>query len=189
MLKVTATISFFVIVALAGVFYYAGMFDTLVVTFEPRGPFKLIYREYRGPYKGTRFVMNAVKRYVNDNLHLQTDTGFAVFYDNPQSTDPDSLRSIGGIVSDSPGPVQVPYKNGIFKRTDAVVGHFYLRSFFSYSTGSYKFYSKLPRFITEKSVEPTGSVMEIYDRAQRSIWFIVPVGRMKSPVPPFTGSR
>lgn len=183
--KVALIIGVCVIVALSGVFFWAGMFDECSMTREPRGPFKLIYREYEGSYEGIRFVMNNVFRYVRDTLELTATTGFAVFYDNPQTDNPDTLRSISGIIVDTLVTVEPPYKTGQFERTDAVVGQFRIRSFFSYATGGYKFYAQLQRFLKEKNVEQTGPVMEMYDMVNRSIVFIAPVQRTTSPVPEF----
>jgi hypothetical protein len=187
--KVLVIIALVTLCVLTGFSYYAGVFDAVELTRESCGPFYLIYREYRGPYQGIRFVMNNVYQYVRDSLHLQTNTGFAVFYDNPGKSDPDSLRSISGIICDSLHSVQPPYRNSVFERTDAVVGEYNLRSFFSYMTGSYKFYPQLHRYIAKKKIKQTGPVIEIYDLAKRSILFIAPVQRSTSPVPPFIGSR
>jgi len=183
--KVALIIGLCVVLALSCVFFWAGMFDKCSITREPRGPYRLIYREYEGSYQGIRFVMNNVFRYVRDTLQLPATSGFAVFYDNPQTDKPDTLRSISGIIVDSLVPVSPPYKTGKFERTDAVVGQFKIRSFFSYTTGGYKFYAELQQFLKEKNIEQTGPVMEIYDMIQRSIFFIAPVQRTTSPVPEF----
>jgi hypothetical protein len=154
MLRLTVIITVCVTAALAGIAYYAGMFDSLEITHEQCGPFNLIYREHRGPYKAVRFMMNNVYRFARDTLHLKTEAGFAVFYDDPQSG-ADTLRSISGvIIDDSLDSQPPPYKTGTFRRTDAVVGRFPLRSFFSYATGSYKFYETLYRCTKDKPQRP-----------------------------------
>ncbi len=189
MIKTAVIIASTILLLLGGLFFYAGLFDPIELTREPQGPYALVYREYRGPYNGIRIVMNDVYRYVRDTLQLPTNTGFSVFYDNPQSGATDTLRSIGGIVTDSLVSVRKPYRSGMFDRTDAVVGRFRIRSFFSYTTGAYKFYSELQRFLSEKKIEQTGPVMETYDMVKRTITFIAPVQRTISPVPPFTGDK
>lgn len=187
MLKVVSGITVAVLFAITAVAFYAGMFDSIAITREPRGPYALIYREYRGSYSGIKFVMNNVYRYVRDSLQLPTGIGFSVFYDNPQKIPVDSLRSISGIFTDSIISVNEPYRSGLFERTDAVVGRFRLRSFFSYTIGGYKFYSELQRFLQDKKIEQTGPVMEMYDMVERVIYYIAPVQRTTSPVPQFSG--
>jgi hypothetical protein len=187
MLKIVGIITLVICIALSAVAYYAGLFDSVSLTREPRGPYALIYREYRGSYSGIRFIMNDVYRYVRDSLQLPTGIGFSVFYDNPEKKASDSLRSISGIISDSLVPSKAPYKSGVFERTDAVVGRFKLRSFFSYTTGGYKFYSELHQYLQGKKIEQTGPVMEMYDMTERAIFFIAPVQRTTSPVPQFSG--
>ena len=187
MIKLGATIGACIIAVIAFFLNYAGMFDRLELTREPCGPYTLVYREYRGPYNGVRYVMNTVYRYVRDTLCLETGTGFAVFYDDPERYSGDELRSCSGvIVSDSIG-VTAPYKCGCFRRTDAVVGSIRLRSFFSYAVGAYRFYSRLPRFTEEKKIRLTGPVLERYDMDEKKIVYIAPVDRSISPAPEFGG--
>lgn len=187
MLKLAGIIALCIAMAVAGVAYYAGMFDPLEITEEQCGPFRLMYREYRGPYKAVRLMMNNVYRYARDTLHLKTETGFAVFYDDPQSR-ADMLRSISGvIIDDSLKSLPPPYKTGTFRRTEAVVGRFRLRSFFSYATGSYKFYEGLSRFSAAQKINRSGPVMEIYEPSHRSLRFIWPRDNTVPSVPLFSG--
>ena len=185
MIKLGAFIGACILGVTALFFYYTGMFDTLELTREPRGPYVLIYRDYQGSYKGVRHVMNTVYRYVRDTLKVQTGTGFAVFYDNPQSIAAEQQRSISGVVVADTVAVSAPYKTGFFERTDAVVGRVKLRSFFSYATGGYRFYARLQKFTEEKKIEQTGPVLELYDMSKRTILYVAPVGRTISPVPEF----
>jgi hypothetical protein len=187
MIKLGAIIGVCILGVTALFFYSTGMFDTLELTREPRGPYHLIYREYRGPYKGVPYVMNTVYRYVRDTLNVATHTGFAVFYDNPQSTAAEKQRSISGVVVTDTVTVAAPCKSGVFERTDAVVGTVKLRSFFSYTTGGYRFYTRLQQFTEEKKIEQTGPVLELYDMSKRTILFVAPVGRTIAPVPEFGG--
>lgn len=186
MLKVVFGIAAVIILALFGVSFYAGMFDALVLTREPRGPYTLLYREHRGAYEGIRLVINDVYHYSRDTLNTGSKIGFAIFYDKPTDTKNDTLRSIAGVLVDSCTSVRPPYKTGVFEQSDAVVGRYYLRSFFSYTMGGYKFYEKLPRFLTDKNIHQTGPIVELYNSAERTILYIAPVQRTTSPVPPFT---
>ena len=163
------------------------MFDRLEISRESRGPYNLIYREYKGPRSGVRHVMNTVYRYVRDTLHLESGTGFAVFYDDPLSGIEKDSRFICGVVVDSCPEVAVPYKTGVFGRAEAVVGSVKLRSFFSYSTGGLRFYYRLRKQLAEKNENHSSPVLELYEMKKRSIHFVVPVGTSGLPAPEFGG--
>jgi len=187
MLKTVGIILLCVFAAITALSWYAGIFDRIDISYGEVDPYPLIYREHRGSYEGFRFVMNDVYRYVRDSLSLSTDTGFAVFYDNPSKTATDSLRSICGIILSDTAAVKKPYKKTTSLKTDAVVGQYCLRSFFSYMTGSYKFYEKSARYIKENKLVQNGPVLEIYDLKHRRIRYIAPCGTGVTPLPVFSG--
>ena len=168
-------------------FYYIGMFDRLELTRESRGPYHLVYREYRGPYKGVRYMVNTVYRFARDTLQVSTGTGFAAFYDNPQQQQGRHPRSIGGVVVYDSITVPFPYKNWLFKQCDAVVGRFQLRGFFSYAIGGYRFYSRLGGVVEKNSLELAGPVLELYDKPNKEIRFIAPLRRNSMLFPEFGG--
>jgi hypothetical protein len=185
--RIFGIIALCTLAAIIGFLYYAGFFDPVVLSVEKQGPFQLIYREYRGSYRGVRFIINDVYRYVHDSLHVATDTGFAVFYDTPGETGDDNLRSVSGIITGSDKTVRSPYKKGVMSRADAIVGRCYLRSFFSYMTGSFKFYADLSKFAEKKGLKQNGPAVEMYDMVHRSIVYIVPCNSGAAPVPAFSG--
>lgn len=186
MTKVAVIIAAVVVAAMAVVFLRIGVFDTITFSEEPKGPYRLIYREYRGAYRTVPFVVNAVFTYARDTLLLPTATPFAVYYDRPALSGGDSLRCIGGVLVDSVPSLKRGLFSGTFHRTDAVVGSFRLRGFFSPAIGGHKFYSALPRFLEKMKLHQRGPVMEIYDPRLRRIYFIAPTGKPEVPFPPFS---
>jgi hypothetical protein len=60
-------------------------------------------------------------------------------------------------------------------RMRTIAGEFPIRSFFSGSTGSDKFYSMLPRFAKEANLHVTGPAIQITDVIARKILFIAPI--------------
>jgi hypothetical protein len=185
--KVAIIIAAAVIAATTGIFYLIGLFDPIAVTVETRGPYRLIYRDYRGPYRGVPFIVNTVYRYAHDTLRLTTAIPFAIYYDEPKLSGGDSLRSIGGVTTDSVPVLKPGVHSAVFGKTDAVVGTFTLRGFFSTAIGSYKFYSALPRYLDGHKLRRNGPAMEVYDAAHRTIYYIAPVGASGVPAPAFQG--
>lgn len=154
----------------------AGVFDAVSMQTGEQGPYSLVFREHRGPYRGVKFALLDVYHYLNDKRSIVPQRGFAVFYDNPNKVKPDSLRSIAGYITDSilPG-VTTPYKTDVFAKTRAVTGVFPIRTFMSQFTGPLKFYPRLLLYLKQEKLEATGPVMEIYDIGGKKIVYIAPV--------------
>jgi hypothetical protein len=157
--------------------YYAGVLDKADVALSVAcGPYNLIYREHKGPYKGVRVALYDVYRYLSEKRSITPQKGFAIFYDNPRTTKSADLRSIGGYITDSLlANVAAPYSVRVFQRTPAVVGVFPLRSFMSPMTGPMKFYPAMLALLEKTKRTPDGPVMEIYDVPGRKILYIAPV--------------
>jgi hypothetical protein len=187
MIKLASLIGTIIIGATLLFFFYTGMFDRIELSRESRGPYNLVYREYQGPRSGVRYVMNTVYRYVRDTLHLESGTGFVIFYDDPLSGIEKGSRCICGVVVDSCPEVAVPYKTGVFRRTEAVVGSVKLRSFFSYTIGGSRFYYRLTKLLAEKNETRTGPVLELYEMKQKRIQYVAPLDGAVAPAPAFSG--
>jgi AraC family transcriptional regulator len=173
-----------IVIAIAGITcavflllcWAAGVFDTVDMHAGEQGPYSLVFREHRGPYRGVKLALYDVYHYLSDKRSIVPKRGFAVFYDNPQKVKPDSLRSIAGYITDSilPGVVP-PYKTDVFAKTRAVTGVFPIRTFMSQFTGPIKFYPRLLLYLKKEKLEAAGPVMEIYDMAAKKIIYIAPV--------------
>ncbi len=187
MIKLASLIGTIIIGATLLFFFYAGMFDRIEFSRESRGPYNLIYREYQGPRSGVRHVMNTVYRYVRDTLHLESGTGFTVFYDDPLSGIEKDSRCIAGVVVDSCPEVAASYKTGVFRCGEAVIGSVKLRSFFSYTIGGSRFYYRLRKLLAEKNEKRTGPVLELYEVKQKRIQYVAPFSGAVSPAPVFGG--
>jgi hypothetical protein len=167
-----------VTVSTASLCWFAGMFDACDIQESSEGPFYLVYRKHKGPYDGIKVVLAEVHSYLKYTKHLNADRGFAIFYDAPAQINPDSLHCIGGCLTDSLlSHVEAPY---LAKKVDAalaIVGIFPIRSFLSYTTGSFKFSAQLERFSTEHSLKVSGPIMTVYDMPARQIRYIAPVAK------------
>lgn len=186
MLKISLiSITTVVIIASMLFSFQAGIFDSVCFFEETRGPYFLVYKEYKGSYSAVGYRIKDVYQKVKSEK--KTDSikgGFAIFYDNPKDIKSDSLRSICGVFTDSLINVDPPYKTTIYKKTKCIVGKFPLRSFFSYMTGLYKFYPALEKYSKNKSLITAAPVMELIDTKSRSIIYIVSADK-KSSVPHF----
>lgn len=189
MLKITGIIAGAVTLVMLFIAFIGGIFDSVEFSVQKSGPHNLIYKDHRGPYAGIRIILNDVLKYVVNQKKIRVLQGFAIYYDDPQKVSPDSLRSIAGVITDSLYSVSDPYKSALFKQTDAVVGVFPIRSFLSYTSGTYKFYSQLQKYVSKNNLNILGPVLEIYDSAKRRITYIAPLTDGPSPIPPFGNQK
>lgn len=185
MLRIAAIIAGLIIIALLFTSYVAGVFDTVKLSRETTGPYYLVYKEHRGPYVGIRYILNDVYRFVTDSTKHNVKSGFAIFYDDPSEVAQDSLRSIAGVITDTLVKVSDPYKSGVFEKTEAIVGVFRIRSYFSYVMGTYKFYPALRKYLKKNGLTSSGPVLEIYNSSEKTIKYVGPVNSKESPAPEF----
>lgn len=156
--------------------FFAGVFDTMTVSVRDEGPFNLIFREHRGPYRGVRFALYDVYSYLKDKHSMQPQRGFVMFLDNPQKTKKEDLRCRAGCITDSiVANVSGQYATEVFAKTKAVRGSFRLRSFMSPMTGPVKFYPRMLETLRTEKLTSAGPVMEIYDVPAKTIIYIAPV--------------
>lgn len=184
-MKIFAIIAAVVTALMLLVAFIGGVFDSVTFSIREAGPYNLVYKEHRGPYAGIRITLNDVFKYVAKEKKGRIKQGFAIFYDDPAVVSSDSLRSIGGVITDSLLKVSAPYKSALFPKTKAIAGEFPIRSFLSYTSGTLKFYPQLQKYLSENQYQLSGPVMEIYDSPKRVITYIAPINEGPSPAPSF----
>jgi hypothetical protein len=174
--RILAVIIAVSLIAFFGLSYYAGVFDKADVVLRDAGPYNLIYREHKGPYKGVWLAQYDVSRFLKEKRSIAPRKRFAIFYDNPRKKNPGELRSVGGYITDSllPG-VPAPYVTEEFPKTASLVGTFPFRSFMSPMTGPMKFYPEMLMLLNRQKREAAGPVMEIYDVQNKTIIYIAPL--------------
>lgn len=177
-MRIAAVIAAGIVAATLALCYGAGIFDRLPLEERTAGPYYLLYRDNKGPYQGIKNVMSDVYAYVRYEKKSDVSRGFAIFYDDPRGKDKEQLRSSAGCITDSlVTDLKQPYLSRRFDSTHAVVGVFPLRTFFSYMTGTFKFYPRLGRYLAAHNLTLSGAVMEVYDMQQRRILYIAPVAK------------
>jgi hypothetical protein len=174
--RILAIIIAISLIAFLTLSYYAGLFDKADVALHDAGPYNLIYREHKGPYREVRFTRQDVFRFLKEKRSMTPQKGFAIFYDNPRKKNPGELRSIGGYITDTQlTGVPAPYVTDVFPKTASIVGTFPLRSFMSPMTGPMKFYPEMLMRLARQKRETAGPIMEIYDVPAKKIIYIAPL--------------
>jgi len=130
--------------------YYLGAFRR--ITFRRNanvGPYLLIYRQYVGPYKSLAPIAEQVRKIVEQELGIPFESGFGIYFDDPQVVKQSKLRSYIGKIID-PKYNDESFKNKVenaglkllyIPATVATLSTFPLRSDFSYAMGAKKVYT------------------------------------------------
>jgi hypothetical protein len=175
-MRILAVVIAVALIAFFAMSYFGGVFDKADVTLSDAGPYNLLYREHKGPYRGVRFVLYDVYRFLKEKRSIVPGKGFAIFYDNPRKKNQNELRSIGGYITDTLlSDVPSPYATEVFAKTQSIVGTFPFRSFLSPMTGPMKFYPEMAKLVLKEKREIKGPVMEIYDISARKIMYVAPL--------------
>jgi DNA gyrase inhibitor GyrI len=78
-----------------------GMFSSVSVTENQRGPYYIVVHGHVGSYKGINEKIDAVSNLLSEK-HIEHSTACGIFYDDPARTAIEDLQSAGGfIVADS----------------------------------------------------------------------------------------
>lgn len=129
-----------------------------------------------GSYEGIKGILSDVHSYLKYKKGQKADRGFSIFYNDTAAGHTDSLRCIGGGVTDSlPTNIEPPYRSMKIDSTPAVVGTFPIRTFLSYTTGSLKFSAALTGFCSHNKIARTGPVLAVYDMPARQIRYYAPI--------------
>jgi DNA gyrase inhibitor GyrI len=184
MLKIIAIILICLITTLGILSWFGGEFDTITIKKTTIGPYYVVSRSYQGRYSGFRFLIKNVAEYVQSKTPDTIYRGFAVFYDDPSEASSDSLRFAAGIILDKKIEVDTPYNYILIDSTEALVGEYPIRSFFSYVKGYGKFTETLEKYIKKNQTVVVKPFFEMYNMREKKIYYIAPIG-YTSPVPSF----
>ncbi len=179
-LTTTLTILFALALTLLGVLAYYGMFASVVISEEKRGPYLLVYTKHVGDYKAVGPVMDALYNDLKDNYAISSTKGFGLYYDNPREVATEKLRSIVGCIVENVTPetqtrLRKYYRVEELPATMSVATSFPYKGMPSIMLGVFKVYPKLTAYIAEKKHRQT-PLMEIYDQPNARIDYIAPTG-------------
>lgn len=91
-----------------GGLWYLGIFQNIEVTKQERGPFTMVYLEHVGSYSKVGDKIEQVSAYLEKN-NIEGDIAVGEYFDDPQMTPADKLRSNIGFIVDENVSVSEPY--------------------------------------------------------------------------------
>jgi hypothetical protein len=177
--RVMGAIATILIIFLVTYLIYHGLFVTINITEDNRGPYWLVCEKYVGDYKNTGEVMDRVYQSLLDNEKIMASRGFGLYYDNPKIVEKEKLRSIVGCVLEGEylgkkDELSKKFRVEEIPSSWCVTTAFPYRSPLSIFMGAIRVYPKLGEYLKEKKY-PGVPIMEIYDAHNTRIDYIVPV--------------
>lgn len=171
-------------IILISVLTYYGMFATVTISEQETGPYWLVYEKYIGDYKNVGPIMDKLYQELEKKESLKTSRGFGLYYDNPQETPKEKLRSLVGCILDAKDEgkiksLQAKYNVKLFPASKSVVASFPLRGHPSIFVGIFKVYPKMFGYLKDHNYTPA-PMMELYDMPNKKIHYTEPVNLPKS---------
>ncbi len=177
--RVMSAISTILIIFLATYLIYHGIFVSVKITEDNRGPYVLVCEKYVGDYKNTGEIMDRIYESLRSKEKISPRRGFGLYFDNPETVEKEKLRSIVGCVLDSEDldrkeELAQKYRVEEIPSSWCVTTAFPYRTPLSIIIGVFKVYPKLGDYLDEKKYADV-PIMEIYDAYNTRIDYIVPV--------------
>lgn len=162
-------IIFILIVSGIMIFWYYGFFQKVSFREVDAGGEKLVYQEILGDYKKSGVAIDQVYRSLKDDFGVECTLGFGIYYDNPQETPADKLRSDVGCVLPEEASFKIDQVANKFKVkrqpvVKSIITEFPYRDHNSFLFGVLKVYPRLAAYQKDNGYGQA-PVMEIYDLA------------------------
>ena len=157
-----------------------GLLVSVTFDTEDVAAMNLAYKLHVGDYAKSAQSMDAVYRELQQQ-GVTDVTAFGLFYDNPQTTSRETLRSLTGcIIKNASDYEQIEHiKKSVLPASTSLVATFPYKSSFSIAIGAIKVYSALAKHRMQHGT-PEVPVMEIYDMDNRQIIYVVLTGLEKA---------
>ena len=109
---------------------------------------------------------------------IETTNGLGIYYDNPDTTPVDKLRSDVGMIIDTKDISKLDRKSADYKiktipASDSALTQFPIKNSLSYVIWPMKAYPALTRYLTDKWYKTEVEAMELYDMTAMKIYYII----------------
>lgn len=153
-----------------------GLLSSVTFETEEVAAMNLAYKLHVGNYAKSGQSMDAIYRELQQQGVTEV-TGFGLYYDNPQTTTRENLRSLTGcIIKNASDYEQIEHiKKSALPASTSLVATFPYKSSFSIAVGAIKVYTALAKH-RKLHATPEVPVMEIYDTENRQIIYVVLTG-------------
>lgn len=176
MMKILLFIIAGILILLAGLYVYLGGFRKVNTTVRYEGGELLVYEDIKGDYKQSAAVMDKVYYALLNDYQIETTKGFGIYYDDPQTTAKEELRSEAGCILEEEHTEHYDDISNRFKMTGFPEDRYILAEF-PYKTKAsvmmsvFKVYPALNNYAKQNGWSLDTPVMEIYDIPNHKILY------------------
>lgn len=159
---------------LFGFYAYFGGFSKLNFKVEKAGGETIVYKEMVGEYSKSGEIMSSISEELQNHHGLKITQNIGIYYDNPEDTDKDKLRSDVGCVikTHDQNKLEELKKNYSLKQTpqtDYLITKIPFKGFFSIMVGIFKVYPAMEKYLDKNKMSDDGPITEIYDTQNKEI--------------------
>lgn len=157
--------------------WFIGFFKNMKVREKEEGGFKVAGIKYTGPYSTTGKYMSQVEQKLI-KLGIMPKKEFGIYYDNPQTVNPEKCRSYVGCIIRKEDYDKIPalISTGLIidtvPKSKAIFTEFSLKNSLSFMLGAMKAYPIMSKYMNAKGYKPTMSI-EIYDLVDKKITYLM----------------
>lgn len=175
LVKVLFTILVTIAILLTAIYAYYGGFKSIVFEVKETGGEIFIYKTVVGDYNQTPIYMDSVYYTLLNEFNIDTTKGAGLYYDNPQRTEKNRLRSDIGCILNTPldsakiASISQKFKVKILPKTNYILGEFPYKGMISVIVGIMRVYPELTIYMEENGYKDAGPVTEIYDVPEKKI--------------------
>lgn len=156
MLKKIGVVVLVLIVALAVIAYFAGMFKSVTIKVGTTGPYQIVCLDHIGPYKNIAKKIQSVEKLLAERK-IKPVAACGIYYDNPKVVSSDKLRSKGGCIVkgdlklDILEEIEIPKRKVVIAKIKAHP-----------AVAPIKTYPKIEKWMKDNSYSFDGPCLEIY---------------------------
>lgn len=146
------------VILILGLYAWLGGFLTVKINEQKKGTLRLLYLEHTGDYNKVYPVIQEVEKLAKTN-HVDYESTFGIYYDNPQHTNAEKLRSIAGVIVNDNGLAKArklvqdgTLKQRTIREQSYATAEFPYKNVLSIFIAIYKVYPAFNQYTVEKNI-------------------------------------
>ena len=168
---VVAAVFLFVVIVFVGVGMYVGAFSSVDISEGFRGPYHFVYLMHKGPYQLVVKKIQKVEQILKEK-NIQYSFAAGRYYDNPDTTPKEYLKSDAGVIVNTPAQVDSPLQYEQISERYVVIGKIKAHP----AITPFKTYPKMHEYIESKNYTVIGPAFEIYYE-EGTVEVLIPISK------------
>lgn len=176
-IKIISVAVIVIVIAVASLLAYLGMFSKVTVTEKEMGPYTYAYQKFVGSYYKTGAVFQTVNGLLK-TAGVEGESGIGVYYDNPATVEASKLRSDCGAIIAAGDVEKIKKIKELSVATQPkamfLVVELPVKNSLSYMVGPMKAYPAIGKIMLEKKYKPAAGI-ELYDMKNKKVMYMMQI--------------